>query len=1114
MSTTATPASYERRIVTVLFADLVGFTALSERLDPEDVAAIQDGYFAAIREAVDRYRGVLEKFIGDAAMAAFGAPTARDDDAERAARCGLAIVGAVERLDAEIGLEPGAVAVRVGVATGEVVHAATGPDTGRLTGDTVNIAARLQAAAAPGVVLLSEATALAVAHAIMLGPSVTLELKGKSRPVRARPALGSLAVRSREAAMGGLRAPTLGRDAELGSLVRALERTRDRRSTERWLVVAPPGTGKTRLLDELAQRAPEGVTIRRARFRPDDPRPFGAIAELAPDVTDDALVERLVSGGLATGRALVVAEAFGALVAPPAAGPQAAVDRETQFGAWLDGFGTLAGRGGELWIVEDAHWAGHDDLAFLDVAHLRPGSGARLVVVSARPGLLEREAAWCTVDAGNGRYRLDLSGLSGASAETLVRALVGDAVPAALVTRIAEASDGNCLFIEELLRTWVSVGILVPAGGAWRMTPADEAVTIPSTVHAVYGAQLDDLPPPARSVARRAAVAGRRFPVDALVELGVADVTEALASLGRRSLIVGPTMLPVVGPGYAYRHALLRDAAYASLARADRASLHAALARWLEANAGEQVDELADSIGGHYEAALRSAPALAPEVAAGLDRESAGSLAAEWLERAAGHAVRHAAHDAAAALLRRAIDLTPAESTLDMARRWVAFGGALRRAGETDRAAAAFEQSIMAARAALISSSPRSPGRQTARSALARAGSALAAVYYEQLRFLDGWQLADRLLEEIGARDDVESAALTLARARGRSGDTNEAEPWVADATAALAIARSTEDRLLELEALVDVASARGEAGIGSPGDWQEVMTLAGELGDWDTAARAAINEAGYLTDERPADVPAALRPAREIAEAWALSERLAWIEYSECEAGLATGDWDRSLAAGAVALDLGEGHGFHRVVVRTLSPLLLIAGSRGPQEIIARGRAWYGDATRRSLPDSPYGRVLHAAAFVWFGRAGLAPVALPDLDRLRDGFSLEPSGPAWLGCLATILRAWREAGELDICRDALAIAIEAHRRATMPSTLADGALAVESAVLEAAAGGRPIDVARVAHQALSPLGRVGASWWIARALRTLEGVGAATDEELAEAASIERRIQLRGPAI
>src|SRR5215210_6396668 len=254
----------ERKIVSVLFADLVGFTALSERLDAEDVAAVQRAYFDTVRQVIGRYGGQLEKFIGDAAMAVFGVPVTRDDDSERAVRAGLALASAVEQLGARVGLERDALAVRVGVNSGEVVHSVdAAPGDAVVTGDPVNVAARLQAAAAPGEVLVGETTALAVAGAVELGDARALELKGKADPVRARSVTGIRPEPSRDAAMGALRAPLLGREAELERLLD--EVTQARRAPRRLLVVAPPGVGKTRLVEELAGRA-EGTVIARARL--------------------------------------------------------------------------------------------------------------------------------------------------------------------------------------------------------------------------------------------------------------------------------------------------------------------------------------------------------------------------------------------------------------------------------------------------------------------------------------------------------------------------------------------------------------------------------------------------------------------------------------------------------------------------------------------------------------------------------------------------------------------------------------------------------------------------------------------------------------------------------
>src|SRR3954447_26762971 len=244
----------ERRIVTVLFADLVGFTTLSEQFDAEDVAAIQDRYFSAVRDTITCYGGRLEEFIGDAAMAVFGVPRSRDDDAERAVRAGLALVSAVQQLGSQLGLDDDVLRLRVGINSGEAVVATAGADEGRVTGDTVNTAARLQTAAPPGGVLVGDTTSLAVADVADMGEQLGLELKGKAEPTLARLVTGFRPEPSREQAMGALRAPTVGRGQELTDLHAAVDRARSG-ALELRLIVAPPGVGKSRLLRDLAARA-------------------------------------------------------------------------------------------------------------------------------------------------------------------------------------------------------------------------------------------------------------------------------------------------------------------------------------------------------------------------------------------------------------------------------------------------------------------------------------------------------------------------------------------------------------------------------------------------------------------------------------------------------------------------------------------------------------------------------------------------------------------------------------------------------------------------------------------------------------------------------------------
>src|SRR3954468_2642416 len=351
------PRVVERRIVTVMFADLVGFTALSERLDAEDVAEGPDAYFEAVREAVARHGGLLEKFIGDAAMAVFGAPRVRDDDAERAVRAGLALVAAVQRVGAGFALEAGTLRVRVGVESGETVYGEASAERGPVTGDVVNTAARLQAAGEPETVTIGEATALAVADAIVLERLPPFELKGKAEPVAAWRAVGVHGERSRERALGGLRAPTLGRGDELGRLGALVG------STARVTVIAPPGVGKTRLLDELAA-AVAGAAVLRARLRPDVLSPFEPIAQLTGERrTPSELAALARAAGSTEARAAVVAELLGGV---GSAETQPAAEREQLFAAWLEGLDAIAGDRAAVWLVEDVHWASPDLLAFLE----------------------------------------------------------------------------------------------------------------------------------------------------------------------------------------------------------------------------------------------------------------------------------------------------------------------------------------------------------------------------------------------------------------------------------------------------------------------------------------------------------------------------------------------------------------------------------------------------------------------------------------------------------------------------------------------------------------------------------------------------------------------------
>ncbi len=434
----AVAAAVERRIVSVLFADLVGFTTLSEQLDAEDVATVQDAYFAAARETVQRYGGVLEKFIGDAVMAVFGAPRARDDDAERAVRSGLALIGALEQLEVRLGMSPRTLQLRVGVNTGEVVHAIDGPDQGRVTGDTVNTAARLQTAARPGTVLIGEQTALTVAESIETQQIGTVALKGKREPMRAWEAIGARSQPSREEALGDLKAPMLGRDVELRKLQSAVRSVARDHRADRIVIVAPPGVGKSRLLAELA--ATSDATVLRARVRPQATAPYETVAQLMNAANSAQLARGLARAGIPEARASVVRLEVDRLLVPPSEGALStgdlAAEREARFDAWVTALDALT-MSAAVWLVEDVHWAGSDLLAFLDHAGRAPARHGRLLVATARPSLLDTAPAWCHGP------RIDLAPLPPTDAAALVHALATSGPSSTRLVHSAHAASSD-----------------------------------------------------------------------------------------------------------------------------------------------------------------------------------------------------------------------------------------------------------------------------------------------------------------------------------------------------------------------------------------------------------------------------------------------------------------------------------------------------------------------------------------------------------------------------------------------------------------------------------------------------------------------------------------------
>jgi len=618
------PPGQERRLVTILFADVTGSTGLGERLDPERLQEVLAAYFGAMREEIQAEGGTVEKFIGDAVMAAFGVPIAHEDDPIRALRAALRMRRRLADVNTDLlarfGVE---LQIRTGVNTGEVL-AATSPQPGEpmATGDAVNVAARLEQLAEPGQIVVAERTARA-ARGFRYRELGEQELRGKGELVPAV-VLEDEAPERAERGVPGVRAPMVGRDQELALLRTVYARAVAEGRPNLVTIYGDPGVGKSRLTTEFLSwvqaQEPEPRIVRGRCLPYGDGITYWPLAEilkshagvLDTDSSDEVLdkIEISCDAVLETDPSIDATRTCRAIAytvglefpSAPMRDLEPRQVRAEMHLAWRSFFSALALRGPVVVVIEDIHWA---DPALLDLLEEMADKvlGPVVFVCPARHDLTDRRPGW-----GGGRRNhsaIALEPLLLEEADHLVRLLLTVAeLPPSVHDQILERAEGNPFFLEEIVRHLIDGGAIVREGDRWLATETIGEVHIPDTVQAVLAARIDLLTPEEKRALQRAAVVGRVFwagPVRRLLNGDGERIRETLDRLEERELVLSRLGTSVAGePEFIFKHILTRDVAYESLPRRERGPAHEAVARWIEETAGTRGREFSELLAYHY----------------------------------------------------------------------------------------------------------------------------------------------------------------------------------------------------------------------------------------------------------------------------------------------------------------------------------------------------------------------------------------------------------------------------------------------------------------------------------------------------------------------------------
>ena len=888
---TPAPGREVRKIVTVVFCDVTGSTAMGERLDPESLRDVQSRYFEAMRAAIERHGGTVEKYIGDAVMAVFGIPHVHEDDALRAVRAAADMREELAALNKELERDRGVtIQLRIGVNTGEVVAGASATDPALVTGDAVNVAARLEQGASPGEVLIGEPTHRLVRDAVQAEEASPLKAKGKAEPVRAFRLLGVREVIG--AIPRRLDSPMVGRERQLAQLNQAFEASEADIACQLFTVLGPAGVGKSRLVQEFLAGVGDRARILRGRCLP-----YGegityfpvveAIKQAAgladfdlPDVVEAKVCSVLEGDEHQELVCRHVSQLMG--VAEAAAG-------EETFWAIRRFFEASARERPLVLVWDDIHWA---EPAFLDlIEHIADWSRGSpiLLLCMARSDLLDVRTTW-----GGGKLNaatVSLEPLNEEQSKALIANLLGSTeLSAQVADRIVETAEGNPLFVEESLAMLIDDGLVVREDDRWIAADDLSTVVVPPSIQALLASRLDLLTPEERSVLEAAAVVGKEFFAGAVRDLvgheAASRVAADLMALVRKELI-RPDRTTLPGEdAFRFRHLLTRDATYEAIPKTQRAELHERFADWLETVAGDAVLEQEEIVGYHLEQAYSYRTQLGPpdELSAAIGRRACTRLAS-----AGRRASARGDQVAAAKLLRRALDVGAAQGS-ERPRLLYELGDALEEGGGPQSAFDAFNEAAGLASdvgdqslerlarirrsAALMAADPRSKSTEDFRAELEEAAAAFDAVGDDAALATVWTELA--AIEWMPCRYDRATGAIRRAieHARRSSDDrllmravaTSIIAHWVGTATPEVGI-RALEDLKEEISGvprLESLALAARAFYLGMQGDFAEARRLLGRADEvglslglrlWQALYRVVLGELeGYAGDAAAAE--------------------------------------------------------------------------------------------------------------------------------------------------------------------------------------------------------------------------------------------------------------------